>query len=48
VELVASNPDWGPRISEIDGYAAIPEPATLGLVALFGGGVFWIRRTFMI
>ena len=26
----------------------IPEPATLGLVALFGGVTLWIRRTFMI
>lgn len=26
----------------------IPEPATLGLVALFGGGVLFIRRRFMI
>lgn len=28
--------------------SAIPEPATLGLVAAFGGAIFWIRRTFMI
>jgi hypothetical protein len=27
---------------------AIPEPATLGLVAAFGGTIIWIRRTFMI
>lgn len=27
---------------------AIPEPATLGLVAAFGGGVLFIRRKFMI
>ncbi|MDF7809090.1 PEP-CTERM sorting domain-containing protein [Pontiellaceae bacterium B12219] len=27
---------------------AVPEPATLGLVALFGGGVLFIRRRFMI
>ena len=27
---------------------AIPEPATLGLVAVFGGGVLFIRRRFMI
>ena len=28
--------------------AAIPEPATLGLVAAFGGTILFIRRTFMI
>ncbi|MDF7800151.1 PEP-CTERM sorting domain-containing protein [Pontiellaceae bacterium B1224] len=27
---------------------AVPEPATLGLVALFGGGVLFIRRRFMM
>jgi hypothetical protein len=27
---------------------AIPEPATLGLVAAFGGGILFIRRRFMI
>lgn len=27
---------------------AIPEPATLGMVALFGGGILIIRRKFMI
>jgi hypothetical protein len=27
---------------------AIPEPATLGLVAVFGGGVLFIRRLFMM
>ncbi|MDF7823597.1 PEP-CTERM sorting domain-containing protein [Pontiellaceae bacterium B12227] len=27
---------------------AIPEPATLGMVALFGGGVLFIRRRFMM
>jgi len=27
---------------------AIPEPATLGLLAFLGGTMFWIRRTFMI
>lgn len=28
--------------------AAIPEPATIGLIGLFGGGIFAIRRLFMI
>jgi hypothetical protein len=27
---------------------AIPEPATLGLIAVFGGGILFIRRRFMI
>jgi hypothetical protein len=27
---------------------AVPEPATLGLVAAFGGGILFIRRRFMI
>jgi len=27
---------------------AIPEPATLSMVALLGGGILWIRRRFMI
>lgn len=30
------------------GYEAVPEPATLGLVAVFGGGVLFIRRRLMI
>jgi len=28
--------------------SAIPEPATLGLVALMGGGLLWVRKRFMI
>lgn len=28
--------------------SAIPEPATLGLIAAFGGGILFIRRRFMI
>lgn len=27
-----------------DLYAAIPEPATFGMVAVFGGGIFFLRR----
>lgn len=34
--------------AEITALAAIPEPATLGLVALFGGGVLFIRRRLSI
>ena len=48
VAFYAGDPAVGARVIEIDGYEAIPEPATLGLVALFGGGVLWIRRTFAI
>jgi hypothetical protein len=29
-------------------FVAIPEPATLGLIAAFGGGIVFIRRRFMI
>ena len=29
-------------------YTVIPEPATLGMVALLGGAIFWIRNRFMI
>ncbi len=28
----------------LDNVEAIPEPATLGMVALFGGGIFFLRR----
>lgn len=30
------------------GYTVIPEPATLGMVAVFGGGMLFIRRRFRI
>lgn len=49
--LTVSNPtpDGGNNIA-LDTLTlhAIPEPATLGLVALFGGGVLFIRRRLMI
>ncbi len=34
----------------VDAYnvSAIPEPATLGMVAAMGAGIFWIRRRFTI
>lgn len=35
-------------IDSISYSAAIPEPATLGLVAAFGGAVLFVRRRFMI
>lgn len=31
---------------QVDNFGVIPEPATMGLVALFGGGVWGIRRFF--
>ena len=34
--------------SNITTVTAIPEPATLGMIAFLGGVMFWIRRTFMI
>ncbi|MDZ8118440.1 PEP-CTERM sorting domain-containing protein [Pontiella agarivorans] len=41
-----------PDMDDVDmmyvGTAAVPEPATLGLVALFGGAVLCIRRIFMV
>jgi len=33
---------------EVAALAVIPEPATLGLIAAFGGGILFIRRRFMI
>jgi hypothetical protein len=30
------------------GYEVIPEPATLGLVGIFGAGALFVRRRFMI
>lgn len=44
-------PNGGTTASGRDGGIAvnvIPEPATFGLVAVFGGGVLFIRRRFMI
>uniref|UniRef100_UPI003568F9B4 PEP-CTERM sorting domain-containing protein n=1 Tax=Pontiella sp. TaxID=2837462 RepID=UPI003568F9B4 len=33
----------------VDGtVTVIPEPATLGLVVMMGGGLLWIRRVFMV
>jgi len=29
-------------------FEVIPEPATLGLFALLGGGMLWVRNRFMI
>ncbi|MDF7800839.1 PEP-CTERM sorting domain-containing protein [Pontiellaceae bacterium B1224] len=37
-------------VFSVDGstLSVVPEPATLGLVAVFGGGILFIRRRFMI
>ncbi|VGO17220.1 hypothetical protein PDESU_05816 [Pontiella desulfatans] len=31
-----------------DEWVAIPEPATMGMIGLFGGGILFIRRIFMV
>jgi hypothetical protein len=36
--------DRGARVYEIDGYATIPEPATLSLFVIVGGGLLLVRR----
>jgi len=38
----------GSRFSGSGTITVIPEPATLGMVTLFGGGLMFIRRTFMM
>lgn len=44
------NDETGGYHTKISGYAlyAVPEPATLGMLAAFGGGILFIRRRFMI
>jgi len=37
----------GTYIDNVD-LVAIPEPATLGMVVLLGGGILWVRKHFMI
>lgn len=47
----SSNTAWDPdHVVSIEqmGVVAIPEPATLGLIAAFGGGILFIRRRFMM
>lgn len=44
LNLYSKDINWLDNIS----VTVIPEPATLGLVAVFGGGVLFIRRRFMI
>ncbi|VGO20837.1 hypothetical protein [Pontiella sulfatireligans] len=38
----------GDAIFNFDTVAVIPEPASLGMVAVFGGGLLFVRRRFMI
>jgi len=40
--------DFNAGTGETTLYAVIPEPATLSLVALLGGGMLWFRKRFMI
>lgn len=47
VRWVPANDGLSARLIEVDA-SAIPEPATMGLMAFFGGGVFLVRRIFMI
>ena len=41
--VVVSGEDDGPELIPV-----IPEPATLGMVAVFGAGILFVRRRFMI
>lgn len=40
--------DMALTATEIQNTVMIPEPATLGLVAVFGGGIFFMRRRFKV
>ena len=53
--ILAINAGAGKSIQEVyvpannwTEYTVIPEPATLGMVALLGGGLLWIRKWFAI
>ena len=50
LSVTENNMSGGGAYAVYDGITleAIPEPATLGMVALFGGGILIIRRKFMI
>lgn len=45
ITLGSASGAWRVRALYVE---TVPEPATLGLVALFGGGVLFLRRTFMV
>ncbi len=40
--------DYDIGLNETTLHAVIPEPATLSLVALLGGGMLWVRKRFMV
>lgn len=46
--LNAASSTGGDQLIDSVSITAIPEPATLGLVAAFGGGIMFIRRRLMI
>ena len=45
---INANPatDWGSATVTITDANVIPEPATMGLLGLFGGGLMFVRRFF--
>ncbi len=43
-----NDPGIGRKIDIFGTATVIPEPATLGLISAFGGGILLIRRSFMI
>lgn len=50
---IAAVDDGGNANTRFEGFDAnftstIPEPATLGMVAAFGAGIFFVSRRFMI
>jgi hypothetical protein len=48
VTVISTTGGNGGSINVLDAqFVAIPEPATLGLVAAFGGGLLFVRRRFM-
>ena len=47
VRFIQQDTTAGQTISNVS-FSQIPEPATLGLVAAFGGGILFIRRKLMI
>ena len=47
--VIANDSSWTGRADGVQlALEIIPEPATLGLFALLGGSVLWIRNRFMI
>lgn len=46
--LVTDGSDFGRNNIYLDNIAAIPEPATYGLITIFGGGILLFRRRFKL